>query len=218
MLETSNVELDELYASEHLGVKPGRYVMLTVSDTGAGMDKATQAHIFEPFFTTKPKGKGTGLGLSTTFGIVEQAGGSVWVYSELGRGTTFKIYLPRTDEAQTVVAPKPNATTLRGTETILLVEDEDQIRIVTRGILQRHGYRVIDARNAGEALLSCEQHKDAIDLVVTDIVMPQMSGKQLAEPVDPRSARAAACCSCRATPRACWSTSSHKAAHFFRSR
>ncbi len=179
-IETANVELDDAYASTHVGVKPGRYVMLAISDTGTGMDKATQARIFEPFFTTKEKGKGTGLGLSTVFGIAEQSGGSVWVYSELGNGTTFKVYLPTTDEAPEAALPKAQIVTLRGTETVLLVEDEDQIRNVARGILQRHGYRVIECRNAGEALLTCEQHKGTIHLLLSDVVMPQMSGKQLA--------------------------------------
>ncbi|MBK7861267.1 MAG: response regulator [Archangiaceae bacterium] len=178
-LETANVELDPEYAASHVGVKAGPYVMLAVSDTGTGMDKATQARIFEPFFTTKPKGQGTGLGLSTVFGIVEQSKGHVWVYSEPGHGSSFKVYLPRTDETE-AAAPKAFINP-RGTETILLVEDEDQIRNVALAILKRHGYRVIEARNAGEALLTCEQHPEPIHLVLTDVVMPQMSGKQLAD-------------------------------------
>ncbi len=180
-IETGNVELDETYARAHLGVKPGRHVMLAVSDTGTGMDKATQARIFEPFFTTKEKGKGTGLGLSTVFGIVEQSHGTIWVYSEVGQGTTFKVYLPVTDERPVGGIARPPSGEVRGSETILLVEDEDQIRKVARGILQRHGYVVIECRNAGEALLACERHGDAIDLLVTDVVMPQMSGPQLAD-------------------------------------
>jgi PAS domain S-box-containing protein len=179
-IETANVDLDEGFTSMHLGFKPGRYVMLAVSDTGHGMDKATQARIFEPFFTTKEKGKGTGLGLSTVFGIAEQSGGGVWVYSELGLGTTFKVYLPRTEETQSVAAPSFPAPSGRGSETILLVEDEDQIRAVTRAVLQRNGYHVLETRNGGEALLTCERHAGKIDLLVTDVVMPQMNGAELA--------------------------------------
>jgi two-component system, cell cycle sensor histidine kinase and response regulator CckA len=184
-IATANADLDEAYATTHHGVKVGRYVMLSVADTGIGMDEATQARIFEPFFTTKEKGKGTGLGLSTVFGIVEQSGGSVWVTSEPGQGTTFKVYLPRTDEARLASSPRIAITTLHGLETILLVEDEDQIRLVAREILQRHGYHVIEARNAGEALLTCEQHVGTIPLLLTDLVMPQMNGKQLADRLGP---------------------------------
>jgi two-component system, cell cycle sensor histidine kinase and response regulator CckA len=180
-IETGNVELDEEYARAHLGARPGPHVMLAVSDNGSGMDAATQARIFEPFFTTKAQGKGTGLGLSTVFGIVQQSGGTVWVYSELGAGTTFKVYLPRVeDELDTADAPLTRATS-RGRETVLLVEDQDQVRAVARGILKRNGYHVLVARRPGEALLICEQHEGCIDLLVTDVVMPQLSGVEMAK-------------------------------------
>ena len=179
-LETANVILDETYAQAHPGVTSGPHVMLAVSDSGIGMDAATQARIFEPFFTTKPKEKGTGLGLSTVFGIAQQGGGSVWVYSEPGNGATFKVYLPRVDgdlESGPIAAA---VSTLRGAETILLVEDDDAVRGVAIEILRRYGYRVIEARHAGEALLLCEEEPSTIHLLVTDVVMPQMGGPELA--------------------------------------
>jgi two-component system cell cycle sensor histidine kinase/response regulator CckA len=179
-LETGDVWLDEEYANLHLGVTPGPHVMLAVSDTGTGIDKATQARIFEPFFTTKEKGKGTGLGLSTVFGIVKQSGGSVWLYSELGQGSTFKIFLPSLDQPADDVAAAEAPLSSRGSETILLVEDDDQVRVVTSGILRNSGYEVIEARNAGEALLQSERHEAPIDLMVTDVIMPQLSGPALA--------------------------------------
>ena len=180
-IETANVVLDDSYVRTHLPARSGRFVMLAVSDTGVGMDKATQARIFEPFFTTKPKGQGTGLGLSTVFGIVEQSGGTLWVYSEPGCGTTFKIYLPFVDAEVEAVRPALAPTTLKGDETILLVEDEDQVRVIAGAVLRRYGYKVLVARNAGEALLLCEGHPGSIDVLVTDVVMPQMSGPELAQ-------------------------------------
>jgi two-component system cell cycle sensor histidine kinase/response regulator CckA len=187
-IETRDVFLDEAYAADHLEIEPGMYAMLAVSDTGVGMDKETQLRIFEPFFTTKELGKGTGLGLSTVFGIVRQSGGSIWVYSEPGGGTTFKVYLPKAlasdeDELEPVVVPAP--ATLRGSETILLVEDQDEVRRVAQEMLTRQGYHVIGARNAGEALLTCERHPRTIHLLLTDVVMPQMSGRELSERLAP---------------------------------
>jgi signal transduction histidine kinase/ActR/RegA family two-component response regulator len=180
-IETLNAVLDDGYAASHVDVTPGPHAMLAVTDTGSGMDPATQARIFEPFFTTKEKGKGTGLGLSTVFGTVRQSGGSITVYSEPGHGTTFKLYFPQTEGDLFEPAPISSSRAARGSETILLVEDDDHVRQLIRAVLRRHGYRVLEAANGGEALLLCEQHQDPIDLVLTDMVMPRMSGPQLVE-------------------------------------
>jgi CheY-like chemotaxis protein len=184
-IETSNVDLDDDHALRHLPSKSGPHVLLTVSDTGSGMSPETQARIFEPFFTTKEVGKGTGLGLSTVFGIVHQSGGNVWVYSEPGIGTTFKVYLPRVDAEVDVQRASASPKTLLGIETILLVEDEDQVRTIVANILRRHGYQVIAAPNAMEALLLSESHTAKIHLLMTDVVMPKMSGPELAKRLAP---------------------------------
>lgn len=181
-IETTNVYLDEEYAKVHVAVVPGPYVMFAVSDTGTGMDSRTQARIFEPFFTTKEKGKGTGLGLSTVYGIAKQSGGNIWVYSELGRGTTFKIYLPRVDEgAQEYERPAETEDAFLGAETVLLAEDEEMVRKLARSVLEMSGYQVLEAANGGAALLICERHTEPIHLLLTDVIMPEMSGRELAE-------------------------------------
>jgi CheY-like chemotaxis protein len=181
-VETANAELDREYASTHVGVHPGAYVMLAVSDTGTGMDEAVRRHIFEPFFTTKESGKGTGLGLSTVYGIVSQSGGSIWVYSEPNRGTTFKVYLPALP-----VSPKTSAVKAaelafpRGSETVLLVEDEEVVRGLARQILEEAGYRVLVAPLGDEAIRLGTERAKEIDLLLTDVVMPGVDGKQVAD-------------------------------------
>jgi PAS domain S-box-containing protein len=182
IIETRNVDLDENYQRAHASVKPGRYVMLAVSDTGCGMDAETQLRIFEPFFTTKEKGKGTGLGLSTVYGIVKQSGGYVFAYSEPGRGTSFKIYLPQVEEAAAESVPQRRTHLgLRGTESVLLVEDEESVRELIAEALKAQGYNVLVAGNGQEALALAAPANCRIDLVITDVVMPGMSGRELAK-------------------------------------
>jgi two-component system, cell cycle sensor histidine kinase and response regulator CckA len=181
-IETSNVEIDEAYTLTHVSMTPGPYVMLAVGDTGRGMDAATRARVFEPFFTTKEQGRGSGLGLATVYGIVKQSGGFIWVYSELGHGTVFKVYLPH---AKTRTVPRASDVrpqeTAQGWETVLLVEDEDAVRALAREVLRRYGYIVLEARHGVDALRVAERHPDTIHLMVTDVVMPHMSGREVAE-------------------------------------
>jgi PAS domain S-box-containing protein len=181
-IETANVYLDDAYARRHPPQQAGPYVSLTVSDTGTGMDAETQAHIFEPFFTTKEVGKGTGLGLSTVYGVVRQSGGHIWVYSEMGHGTTFKIYLPLAGQASHVEKANPSpAESVRGTETILLVEDAEPLRELTRGLLAGNGYTVLEAAHPEQAVEIAQMYKGTIHLLLTDMVMPGMNGRVLAD-------------------------------------
>jgi PAS domain S-box-containing protein len=181
VIETSNADLDQAYASEHVSVKPGRYVLLTVSDSGMGMSSETVAHIFEPFFTTKGGSRGTGLGLATSYGIVKQSGGYIWVYSEPDHGTTFKVYLPRVDETADVApAIRLKTAPQKGTETILLVEDEEAVRDLAQTVLTSHGYKVIVTQDPAHAQSIAETGLP-IQLVLTDVVMPAMSGRELVQ-------------------------------------
>ena len=181
-IETQNVEIDEAYARQHgEAVPPGSYVRLAVSDSGVGMDEATRARIFEPFFTTKGPGKGTGLGLSTVYGIVTQSHGFIWVDSEVGQGTSFKIYLPQVTEAAGTDRPRPTVVSSSGTETILLVEDSLGLRKLATRFLERAGYTVLRAASGEEALRLLERHEEPVHLLLSDVVMPGMSGRLLAE-------------------------------------
>ncbi|HKC24375.1 MAG TPA: PAS domain S-box protein, partial [Thermoanaerobaculia bacterium] len=186
-IETRNVELDDAYAREHASVKPGPYVLLAVGDTGTGMDEETKAHLFEPFFTTKEQGKGTGLGLATVYGIVRQFDGHVWVYSELGKGTTFKVYLPRGSRRP---SSHPSLTRLpiarAGTETVLLVEDDASVRRLAAEVLRASGYTVLEAPLPTAAIAMAESASGPIHVLLTDIVMPEMSGPDLADAIQTR--------------------------------
>ena len=181
ILETVNVELDEEYRRFHAGVIPGAYIMFSITDTGVGMSKEVKEQIFDPFFTTKEKGKGTGLGLSTVYGIVKQSGGDINFYSEVNKGTSFKIYLPRVFEAQEELKKETTEEIPQGNETILVAEDDPMVRKLAVNILKKQGYRVLEATEGGEALVMCEREKGRIDLILTDIVMPHIGGLELVE-------------------------------------
>jgi CheY-like chemotaxis protein len=183
VLETRDVELDEGYARLHAETRPGPYVMLAVSDTGHGMDEATLARMFEPFFTTKEPGKGTGLGLATVYGIVKQSGGSISAYSEPGRGTTFKVYLPSAEGEVEAASPTVTAAPPRGAETILLVEDEPALREVVREMLEEAGYTLLEASGLGDALDHMRSGGEKAHLLLTDVVLPGGSGRDIAERV-----------------------------------
>ena len=192
-IQTANVHLADAYGPENFYTEGGHYVVLAVSDTGSGMDQETRSHIFEPFYTTKQQGKGTGLGLSTVYGIVKQSGGYVFVESEPGKGSTFKVYLPGVAEEVDASASRSQASSRRrGSETVLLVEDEDGVRSLAKQVLENHGYTVLEARNGAEGLAMAEQCgrlKHPIHLVLTDVVMQHMSGRQLAEEMERRFPR-----------------------------
>jgi len=183
-IETRNATLDDAYASQHVSVIPGEYVMLAVSDTGCGMDEKTKSRIFEPFFTTKPAGRGTGLGLSTVYGIVKQSGGNIWLYSEPGKGTTFKIYLPAIAALpEDIGKVAPGEAAPRGGGTVLVVEDDDQLRRLTHRALASKGYTVLEADRGSTALDIARRHKGHIDLLLTDVIMPDTNGRKLADTI-----------------------------------
>jgi len=186
IIETMNVILDSAYIKKRPMVKPGSYILLVISDTGKGMNDKIKDHVFEPFFTTKEKGKGTGMGLATVYGTVKQSDGFVWLYSETGKGTTVKIYLPQFDEKVEVIGKTVSSDqTLRGYETILVIDDEKEVRELVSEMLRFYGYTVLEAPNASNAFTIYEKHKDTIDLILTDIVMPQMSGIEFANKIRP---------------------------------
>jgi two-component system, cell cycle sensor histidine kinase and response regulator CckA len=181
ILETDNAVFDEAFVRNHAGAQPGPYVVLAVSDTGHGMDRQVLSHVFEPFFTTKEPGKGTGLGLATVYGIVKQSGGYVTVYSEVGRGTTFRVYLPRVDaEPDGVEAPEAGAAP-EGSETIMLLEDEESLREIIREVFEEAGYQVITAAESRHAVELARQHAGPIHILVTDVVMPGLGGREVAD-------------------------------------
>jgi CheY-like chemotaxis protein len=182
-LETRHVDVDATYARQKVDLAPGPYEVLSISDTGVGMDAATVARVFEPFFTTKAVGKGTGLGLATAYGIVKQSGGHITVSSEPGSGTTFRIYLPRTETSESAPVAVEEAAARRGTEVVLLAEDDDNLRALTRDILASEGYTVLESQDVEDALRIAEGQDGTIHLLLTDVVMPRMSGRVLAEAV-----------------------------------
>jgi CheY-like chemotaxis protein len=182
VIQTSRVDVDDHFEDQFLGLKPGSYALISVSDTGIGMDQGTLGHIFEPFFTTKEKGKGTGLGLATVYGIVSQSGGKIWAYSEPGKGATFRIYLPRiTPRGEPEAEARPAEPASRGSETVLVVEDETSVRMVAVGNLRKAGYRVLEARDGEEALQVAGAHPGPIHLLLTDVLMPGIHGPALAK-------------------------------------
>jgi two-component system, cell cycle sensor histidine kinase and response regulator CckA len=183
-IKTANVKVNETFARQHLPMSPGSFIGLTVTDTGIGMDAETQSHVFEPFFTTKERGKGTGLGLATVYGVVKQSGGFIWVSSELGKGTTFEIFFPRVSEsAKAIVQDTGTSGTWTGTETILLVEDDEALRNMVLNSLSEAGYMVLAAANGAEALRITRERSGNIDLLLTDVVMPGMSGTRAADSI-----------------------------------
>jgi nitrogen-specific signal transduction histidine kinase/ActR/RegA family two-component response regulator len=186
-VETANVDLDAAYATDHATVKPGSYVMLAVSDSGTGMSPETVAHIFEPFYTTKESGRGTGLGLSTVYGIVKQSGGYIWVYSEPGLGSSFKVYLPRVEQApEALPVVKTTSGQEKGTETVLLVEDQPQVRELVRMALSEKGYTVLATSSPEDAESACARYGAEIHLLLTDLIMPGITGRELAKRLTPR--------------------------------